>query len=86
MKSFSNFSNPDLRLLWAGMVSFKMLFELAPFDFPPSINLSELADMKEDINDRIKILQRVNELLHAIEEEMPDLKQVEIPAFKKDPE
>ncbi|MCX6266000.1 MAG: hypothetical protein NTW16_01385 [Bacteroidetes bacterium] len=71
MKSFSNLSHPDLRILWASLVLFKIASETYPLQINPICNLSIIPDLQEDLKYREKVLHRIEQLLHAIEAELP---------------
>ena len=73
MKSFSNFSHPDLRILWGSLHLFRIASETYPLQIPLSTNLQVIAALQEELQEREKVLQRIGQLIVAIEEELPSI-------------
>jgi hypothetical protein len=71
MRSFSNLSHPDLRILWGSLHLFRIASETYPIQIPSSYNLPIIATLQGELQEREKVLQRINELINAIEQELP---------------
>ncbi len=71
MKSFSNFSHPDLRILWGSLHLFRIASETYTLQIPLNTNLLAIASLQDELQDREKVLQRIGQLILAIEVELP---------------
>jgi hypothetical protein len=70
MKTFSNLSHPNLRILWGSLQLFKLASETYPIQINPTCNKSVVTSLQEELQYHEKVLQRIDQLLQAIETEL----------------
>jgi hypothetical protein len=70
MKSFSNLSHPNLRILWGSLHLFRIASETYPIQINPTCHKSVVTSLQEELQYHEKVLQRIDQLIQAIEAEL----------------
>lgn len=70
MKSFSNLSHPDLRIILAALQYTVIASKPFMSAYPSISNIEQMDSMIADLNDKMKLLKRIDELVDAIKAEL----------------
>jgi len=71
MKSFSNMSHPDLRIMWGSLKLLKIMMLSSPFIIKEVMTKDSIKSIIGDLQDHISISDRIDQLILAIEAELP---------------
>ena len=72
MKSFSNMSHPDLRIMWGGLKLLKIMMLSSPYYITGLVTKDSIELIIGDLQDQITISERIDQLILAIEAELPN--------------
>ena len=71
MKSFSNMSHPDLRIMWGSLKLLKIVMLSSPYIITGLMTKDSIESIIGDLRDHITISERIDQLILAIEAELP---------------
>lgn len=71
MKSFSNMSHPDLRIMWGSLKLLKIMMLSSPYIITEVMTKDSIKSIIGDLQDHISISDRIDQLILAIEAELP---------------
>ena len=72
MKSFSNMSHPDLRIMWGSLKLLRIIMHSSPYIFAGLMTTDSIESLFRDFQDQINISERIDQLILAIEAELPN--------------
>ena len=72
MKSFSNMSHPDLRIMWGSLKLLKIMMLSSPYIISRLMTKNSIESIIGDLQDQINISERIDQLILAIEAELPN--------------